>query len=179
MFLNTEMNRILKTFTLCVIFLVASVVANAWEPLKPSEITPTRLFHITRSLNANIVCYDANVKGGKLDVNKPINVYWLNRCARPGEKSELNMVQRKMAFGYNIVRKGADWAEVRLTAESKRSGRVCRHNGKWVFITTINGQKCIMTEIYAKAKNKFAVEYIELIGTSIKDGLAQKERVNH
>ena len=41
--------------------------------------TPNRLFHIARSLNRNLVCYDANQANGKLDTKEPVKVYWLNR----------------------------------------------------------------------------------------------------
>ena len=34
--------------------------------------TPDRLFHIARSLNRNLVCYDANQTNGKLDTKSPL-----------------------------------------------------------------------------------------------------------
>ena len=48
--------------------------------------TPNRLFHIARSLNRNLVCYDANQANGKLDTKEPVKVYWLNREKEPGIK---------------------------------------------------------------------------------------------
>lgn len=146
-------------------------------PLKGNETTPTRLFHISRSLNANVVCYDANLKDGKLDTSEPITIYWLNRSDNPGHTNGLSFFQRKMAFGYKIRGKGADWTDISLTADSKRTGRVCKINGKYVFTTTINGQRCILTEIFSKAKSRISVEYIELIGTSLKDASRQVERI--
>lgn len=157
-----------------------SVMLHAQQPtgpLKGRETTATRLFHISRSLNANVVCYDANVKNGKLNTTEPMTIYWLNRSDDPGHTNGLSFFQRKMAFGYKVKCTGADWAELSLTADPKRTGRVCKINGKFVFTTAINGHRCILTEIYSKAKSKISVEYIELIGTSLKDGSRQVERI--
>lgn len=146
-----------------------------WPALKPNEVTPTRLFHISRSLNANIVCYDANVVGGKLDKKEPVKIYWFNRTDDPGHTNGLNFLQRKLAFGYKVKKWGEDWAEVSLTATDNLSGRLMKHNGKWAIITQINGQRCRLTEIYCKARNKMSVEYAELRGVSLADGSQQKQ----
>lgn len=57
--------------------------------------TPDRLFHIARSLNRNLVCYDANQTNGKLDTKEPIKVYWLNREMEPGKTNGLSFIQKK------------------------------------------------------------------------------------
>ena len=58
--------------------------------------TPDRLFHIARSLNRNLVCYDANQTNGKLDTKEPIKVYWLNREMEPGKTNGLSFIQKKI-----------------------------------------------------------------------------------
>lgn len=65
--------------------------------------TPDRLFHIARSLNRNLVCYDANQANGKLDTKEPVKVYWLNREKEPGKTNGLSFIQKKMAYGYKVV----------------------------------------------------------------------------
>lgn len=57
--------------------------------------TPDRLFHIARSLNRNLVCYDANQTNGKLDTKEPIKVYWLNREMEPGKTNGLSFIQKR------------------------------------------------------------------------------------
>ena len=41
--------------------------------------TAERLFHIARSANRNLVCYDVNLVHGRVDAKSPIKVYWVNR----------------------------------------------------------------------------------------------------
>lgn len=153
---------------LSILLIALSLTANA---------AGTRLFQITRSLNRNIVCYDLNLDNGSINTKNPIHVYWENHEAHPGQTTELSLVQRKLAFGYTTKSAKADEAVVVLTAYPKRNVRVCKQNGKWVAITTINGKECRLTEIYAKAKNAVTVEYIELRGKATADGSTQKETI--
>lgn len=142
-----------------------------------SHAAGNRLFHITRSLNRNIVCYDLRLSGNAINQKEPIHVYWENHENAPGATTELTFVQRKMAFGYSVKSVSATEATVVLTAYNKRTIKVCKHDGKWVAIVKINGKDCVLTEIYAKAKNAVTVEYIELRGKALADGTVQKETI--
>lgn len=138
-----------------------------------------RLFHISRSVNKNIVCYDAQLKNGALDVAQPIHVYWHNNEDRPGAEDELSAVQRKMAYGYKVKASGANEATVTLTAYGKRSIKVCKRSGKWVALITINGKECVLNEIYVKCKGALSVDYVELRGKSLSDGAKMTEKVKN
>lgn len=140
-----------------------------------------RMFHISRSVNANWVCYDARLKGGQLDMKDPVHVYWHNNSDRPGCENELSFFQRQMAYGYKVLSRGTNEVEYRLTAYKKRSMKLCKRNGHWVSIVTINGKPCILKEIYVKTKdgNPMSVLYINLIGTSTQDGSLQKEKIEN
>src|SRR5471030_1688469 len=65
-------------------------------PTPPESIN--RLFFVQRSSNINTIIYELNDKGGKLDPENPIHVYWL-RYAEKGQAEELNYIQRKFAYG--------------------------------------------------------------------------------
>ena len=52
-------------------------------------------FHIARSLNRNLVCYDANQTNAKLDSQEPIKVYWLNREKEPGKTKRAELHSKK------------------------------------------------------------------------------------
>jgi hypothetical protein len=154
-------------------FLWASGVDDNTYPTKE------RLFYISRSLNRNLVCYDAHLVDGVLDTEDPLNIYWLNREENPGKTNGLNYFQKKMAYGYKLVSKGNDFSEISLTAYPKRTMRICKHEGKYVCMVSINGQMAILSFIYVKAKpsNSLLVEYVELNGLDIKTGATLKERV--
>ena len=131
-----------------------------------------RLFHISRSVNRNWVCYDVNLKGGALDKANPIHVFWHNNTDRPGHENELSLIQRKLAYGYKIISVGNNEATVRLTAYKKRDIRVCRNNGRWIAQVDINGKPARLTEIQVKTKegNPLNVLYINLVGVTLKGG---------
>ena len=99
--------------------LMALFALNTWatDPREDLYLTAERLFHISRSVNRNLVCYDAHLtNNGQLITDEPINVYWVNREERPGEKNGLNYFQRKMAYGYKVVDEGDDYSVVTLSA---------------------------------------------------------------
>lgn len=137
----------------------------------------TRLFKVARSLNHNIVCYDVQLAGNGLNTKAPISVYWINNEKQPGTKKELNAIERRMAYGYKVVSAQATQAQVTLAAYSKRPITVCKQDGKWVALVNINGKECVLTEIYVKTKSAVSVEYLELRGTQVQDGSAQKEKL--
>ncbi len=136
-----------------------------------------RLFYVSRNLNRNIIVYDLRLKNGQLDVDEPLHVYWYNQENNPVTTNELNFIQRKMAYGYTVVSKGKDEVKVKLKAYGKRDVRICRLDGKWVAIATINGKECILTEIYAQCPSKTSCDYLELRGKAVSDGSVQKEKV--
>ena len=86
-----------------VIMLFPFVASFAADPEEGTYPTVGRLFHIARSVNKNLVCYDVNLRDGKLDTHDPLNVYWVNREKHPGETNGLSYIQRKMAYGYKLI----------------------------------------------------------------------------
>ena len=142
-----------------------------------SSFAGDRMFFVSRNLNRNIIVYDLQLKNGTLDVSSPLHVYWYNQEKNPVTTNELNFVQRKMAYGYTVVKKGTDEVWVRLKAYSKRDVHICKQDGKWVAVATINGERCILTEIYAHCPTKTSCDYLELRGRSLEDGEIQKEKV--
>lgn len=158
-----------------------TVILFAIFAFTPINGVAQRLFHISRSINKNWVCYDVVQKNNKLDLDNPIHVYWHNNSDNPGHENELSFFQRKMAYGYKVLSKGKNEATVRLTAYKDRSMKVCQHKGKWVAIATINGKTCQLKEVQVKTKegNSLKVLYIKLVGISLADGSSQIEKIDN
>ncbi len=153
-----------------VLFFTFCLMMKASSPDDDLYLTPGRLFHIARSINRNLVCYDVNTTSdGKLNTSKPINVYWINREERMGEKNGLNFFQRKMAYGYKVVDEGDDSSTVTLTAYSGCRLKICRQGTGYVCRTTINGKPSILKYIYVKVSdhNPISADYIELHGITL------------
>ena len=168
-------SRLSKIVALC--FLLASPMA--YGQTENTFETPERLFHIARSANKNLVCYDVQLVDGKLNTEKPLHVYWVNREERMGETNELNFFQRKMAYGYKLVSKEADSSEVTLTAYPGRKLTIQKLDDHYVCTLLIQNQKAILQSLYVQAspKNPLSVEYIELHGVAVQDGSALSEKI--
>lgn len=136
-----------------------------------------RIFFVSRNLNKNIIVYDVQLKNGKLDTEKPLHPYWYRLEENPITTGELTFIQRKMAYGYTVEEVKGDEVLVKLKAYGKRLLRICKHNGKWVGITTINNRECILTEIYANCPTRTSCDYMILKGKSVKDGSIEEETV--
>ena len=143
---------------------------NVWatDPREDFYLTAERLFHIARSVNRNLVCYDAHLTdNGQLVTDEPINVYWINREERPGEKNG------------QVVDKGDDYSVVTLSAYPDRQLTIKKHDGRYICQVKINGQESILRELYVKVspRNSMSVEYVELRGETLNNGTTVSERI--
>ena len=142
--------------------------------------TPDRLFHIARSLNRNLVCYDANQANGKLDTKEPVKVYWLNREKEPGKTNGLSFIQKKMAYGYKVVLVAQHTCTITLTAYPERELTICREGDHFVCRVKIDNRQAILQSLYVKASpnNPLNVEYVELQGITTDTGVPVTEKVS-
>lgn len=166
---------IMSLFILCLPFsglYADELEGNTYE-------TAERLFHISRSANKNLVCYDANLINGKLDTQKPLKVYWVNREERPGETNGLSYIQRKLAYGYKLVSGNQERCICTLTAYPDRKLTITQQGAECICTVTINNQLAILKSLYVKAnpRNPLSVEYVELRGVSVDTHEELTERV--
>ena len=62
--------------------------------------TALRLFHIERSKNPNIVCYDANLdEDGKFNIQNPVEGYWVLLAKKNDKIEDLSDSDRK-SYGF-------------------------------------------------------------------------------
>lgn len=169
------MNKLFFTLLFSLCCLVASMASNPDDTYP----TPERLFHIARSLNRNLVCYDANLVGGELDPEAPIKVYWLNRTDRPGHTNGLNFIQKKLAYGYKVVGGQDDTYQVTLSAYPSREITIRKDGEHYVGIIRINGVEARLTSLYVQLKpnSSINVDYVELIGNALSSGEEVREKI--
>lgn len=165
--------------TLILLFLFSGLYPQLNATSSTSDDSPYRLFHIARSKNANLVCYDVNLKGKSPDEDSPIHVYWINRTDHPGERSELNYIQRTMAYGYSSKKLGDGSFEVSLVAFPERKLILLKDGNVWKSRIVINGKLAWLQKIFVQAKPEsfMKVAWIELTGVDIKTGAALTERI--
>lgn len=169
----------LKKGIIALAFLLSIVNVYGTNPEENTYPTTERLFHIARSANRNLVCYDVNLENGRLNTKHPLHVYWVNREERPGETNGLNYFQRKMAYGYKLDSEGNDSSEIHLSAYPAKKLTICKKDAKYVCMTRIGNHPAILQSLYVKAKpgNPLSVEYVELQGVAIDSGKKVMERV--
>lgn len=140
-----------------------------------------RIFHISRSKNKNIVCYDARfTKDGKLNTEDPVHAYWINQTDKPGERSDLSYIQNKMAYGYHFSRNQAGEVEISLVAFPDRKLRlVISGAGLVEGRMLINGKESRLSRIHVQAdpSNSLRVLYIDLFGNSLEGFKQVSERI--
>lgn len=162
-----------------VMWIFSFVALFAADPDGNTYPTAGRLFHIARSVNKNLVCYDVNLTDGKLNTKDPLNIYWVNREKHPGETNGLSYIQRKMAYGYKLISANEEACVCSLTAYPSRQLTITRRDSRYVCYITIDNQKAVLQSLYVKAnpKNPLSVEYVELRGTSVATNQPVTEKV--
>ena len=170
------MTRLIYTLLLLLLPLTCSWADGQEDSTYP---TPARLFHIARSANRNLVCYDFNAPRGQLDKSQPIKVYWVNREEHPGVTNGLSFIQRKMAYGYKVKKVEPTKCSFTLTAYPGRVLTLQREGKGYACHVSINNEPALLRSLYVKAHphNPLKVEYVELRGISLKTHQAVSERV--
>ena len=156
-----------------------TITAKEINTVGPEKLTQ-RLFVIERNMNKNAVCYDANVlKNGSLNLENPIDAYWME-YATDGKRSELNYIQRRMAYGFSFEKTNSTSIYITLKAFNKRKILVTVDNkGNTHALIKINGCDANLSKIFVTAKPKMytTVEFVELYGTDIRTGKALYEKI--
>jgi hypothetical protein len=138
------------------------------------------LFMIERSKNANVIEYDVRLTpDGTPDPRAPIMGYWV-RLAEDGRKKPLTWVEKKFAYGFEAqYDDGADVISMEMVADTNRSIRVYRHEGRYRAETRIEGRPAFIRKIYIKSTETGLmprVDYIDFYGMDVETGAPRHER---
>ncbi len=144
------------------------------------EETDKLLFFIQRNRNKNTIVYDLNFKeDGSLNTRNPIDVYWAKFQHQNGKRFEISWLEQTFAYGYRS-RKNNDSYTIKLKAYNKREIQLIFKEGKWIPLITINGQSCVLKNLYIFADESGlwpSVKYADLYGESLSTQELIKERI--
>jgi len=148
-------------------------------PARASQEAYVPLFVIERTINGNVVHYDAKLKDGKLDPEQPVVAYWIMH--EDGRRQELNLLERLKAYGFTI-RPDKDPESFRLTivSDKKKEIRVFRMGDAVRAEAKIGNCEAYLQKILIASKKSFLVnlpDYAEMIGTNVSTGSECHERV--
>jgi len=153
--------------------MVAAVsVASAGEAQVP-------LFVIERSVNGNVVHYDAQLKDGKLDPQQPVVAYWV--MGENGRRQELNLLEKLKAYGFSIFPdKQPEVFHMTLVSDKKKEIRVIHLGSEVRAEAQIGHCSAHLQKIFIESKKSWMInlpEYAEMIGNDVQTGAECRERV--
>jgi hypothetical protein len=159
--------------------LCLTLFAGAPAVLAAPDLPPNTLFALERSLNANIVVYEAMVNGdGTFPAKNPVVVYWI-RLADKGQREELNFIEKSKAYGIDVGPDGGGALKLVIKALPKRPMRVVTEEGKPLALLAFSGKEAIVKRVFVKSKEGGflpSVEYVDIFGVT-RDGTAVTERI--
>ncbi len=138
-----------------------------------------RLFVIERSLNANVVVYDA-VRGGdgRLDPAHPVSAYWLMKADK-GQREELSALERMEAYGFDLAGGSRGGVTITLKALKDRPIQVRLAGRRAIAVTRIAGREAVLRRVFVQTRVGHAldVEYVELFGQDARTRKPVHERL--
>jgi len=156
----------------CALLLALASPAFAEEALVP-------LFVIERTINANVVHYDAKLKNGKLDPQQPVVAYWV--MGEDGHHQELNLLEKLKAYGFSIhPDKQPEAFLMFLVSDKKKEIRVLRVGDAVRAEAKIGSCEAYLQKIIIASKKSWLVslpEYAEMVGNDMSTGAECRERV--
>ncbi len=138
------------------------------------------LFFVERSKNRNLVQYDVRLTEDNdiLDSN-PVAVYWI---LENGRQRDLNLIQRKYAYGIESYEKlEKNKFRLVLVALKDRKIIVEKMEGSFRAIIPINGKPSVLEKVYVESRERLIglprVLYIDLFGRVKETGIPANERI--
>ncbi len=113
------------------------------------EVNKNHLFKIERSKDANEIFYDINTaKTGQLNINNPINPYWI-RATEGGLLKPLTWIQQNYAYGLQYVYKSENYVKFRFVSYKKRDFVLKRDlQGNFKVYTQLNQKDVEVNRIF-------------------------------
>ncbi len=147
----------------------------------PKPMIENLMFYIQRNDNTNTVLYTLNInENGLLDSNNPLKVFW-KRYFDQGELKDLNMIQRKLAYGYNALKRRKDYYEFSLAAYADKKMFLRKYGQSYKVITKVNGMWAKLDNIYVFTESLGVfpkVKFAEIYGSDLRYGLPVYEKLS-
>lgn len=158
----------------------AAVLALAAAP-RPARGCDGVLFTIERSLNANVVVYEALLEPtGAFVTRKPVDVSWVLK-ATTGEREGLNFIE-KGVYGYHVEPPAPDGSVVIRLKARRNVPITLRREGECAAAwAPISGREARLERIWVQVRGKGifsrTVEYLDLIGLDPASAEEIRERI--
>lgn len=144
--------------------------------------TENTLFHIERSKNPNIVCYDAVLNSdGQINKQTPVDAYWISLAEKADKREELNTFDKKFySFDTKYNEKDNTFDLILKFIEDKKM-TILIADGKPKVKVLINNVKSYLTKIYIQSTENWlekpSISYYALYGTTIDGNEPIEEKI--
>ncbi|MFV0150008.1 DUF4833 domain-containing protein [Empedobacter falsenii] len=169
-----------NVFTLFYFFFSVVLFAQEGYPTPPKSVN--RLFYIQHNDNKNTFVYDASFSAkGLLNENEPVDIYRI-LYAENGEKKPLTSIQKKLAYGLEIIKKEKNVYQLSLVSYPIQKLILKLDNeNKPIVQTTVNNKLITLNRVFLKQKKGTAglsvkLEYILFYGKD-KNGKSIQEKI--
>jgi len=141
------------------------------------------LFVVERSVNANVVVYEAvRAPGGVVDPKRPVQGHW-QMWAEDGRREELNAIERRLAYGVEVLGTGsAGGVEIALRALRERRIEVTTAEECPTARTPIGGRPSFLRRVFVQVvPRRFflpKVDWVELHGEDAETRAPVEERID-
>jgi hypothetical protein len=127
-----------------------------------------QLFYIQRNTDQDAIVYEINLDvHGQLIMSDPIKIYWISFLDGQQIKTELNLIQKKLAYGYTFEVINYDLIEFKLVCHEKRFFLQKMSNDQYVVKTMICDQYHTLNNlfVYVEEFGVFPnVKFVEFYG---------------
>ena len=169
----------MKIHLYLILFLLTAAGLCAQEGYPEPKLEANRLFYIQHSNSHNTFVYDANfIKPKQLHATEPIKIYRIT-YTKGGIREELSSIQRKMAYGIDILKKSSSMVEFKLVSYAAKSLTLKFKPDGTPYVTVIvNGKELILRKMFLSC-NKIgtSVKTIDFYGKNIATGKEVCERL--
>ena len=158
------------------LFLAAATAGPAAAQCAP-------LFVVERSVNANVVVYEAaRAPGGVVDPKRPVRGHW-RMWAEGGQREELNAIERRLAYGVEVHDAGSAGAvEIALKALPDKRIEVRTAEECPTAWMPIGGRPSILRRVFVQLARGGLflprVAYVELHGEDAETRAPVDERID-
>lgn len=169
--------KIRYSFLVFCISIFTAIHVQAQEGYPVPLKTKTMLFYFQRNHNKNTIVYELNtLPDGKIDIDKPVNAFWI-RFEEGGVKKEFSFLQSR-AFGIKckMVDKTKESFILQFNSFSERAIYLLRtgNSDNYKAYMYIKGELSELTHIFMKSENNslgfpLSVKYVDISGISLKN----------
>jgi hypothetical protein len=162
------------------------VIADSYfqDTLPVPPPNPKMLFYLQRNLDRNTLIYEINMsEDGKVNQASPVNIYWIKD--KTGERTPLTVAQKKLSYGVRSrpVNPEKSSFRINLIAYKKMDIHLIHSEtrNKYLAIVYLDGKPVVISRVFVNitggAPLSPRVEYIQVTGTDLKNGMQVMEKL--